>query len=253
MTDNFKFKAIAFDYGFTLYNILKKDESTIQKMRSVLAEYLKCEYKFSDSDLLVFFNHFTEIYKIRKANNVNHSLVELNTLDCIEKAFEKMSCKINKAEITSYVDRYHAHELDFIQPLGNSIAVIQMLFKKRIPLALVTNNPWHNIITLALERDNLLSCFDEIISSSNIGIRKPSPEIFNKLLHSWKRFSPSEILFVGDSLVNDVSGAKALGIKTALLKSIIADESDVTPKDFNFDKVRPDYLIKEIDAILNLI
>jgi len=247
------FKAIAFDFGFTLYNILKKDEPAIQKMRDVLIEYLKDKYKFSENDLSIFFDHLSDVFEIRKANNHDHLFLEMNTLDCVKRALAKMNYKIKDEEIIPYIDRYHACELDFIQPMGNTISVIQKLFKKKIPLAIVTNNPWHNIITMALERNNLLNCFDEIISSSSIGIRKPSPEIFNKLLHSWKRFSFSEILFVGDSLTNDVSGANALGMKTALLKSIIADESDVTPKDFNFDKVRPDYLIKEIDAILNLI
>ena len=63
--------------------------------------------------------------------------------------------------------------------------------------------------------------FEEVYYSHEVGIRKPDPKIFDKVLkaHSLK---PEETLFVDDS-IQHVESAKTLGIVTHWLKGSILD------------------------------
>ncbi len=58
--------------------------------------------------------------------------------------------------------------------------------------------------------------FDFVISSINVGYRKPSPEIYRMALDRIGT-PPSAVCFIGDDLRNDYLVPKALGMKTMLL------------------------------------
>ena len=56
----------------------------------------------------------------------------------------------------------------------------------------------------------------EVFSQDNLGIEKPDPRIFKVALRE-AGCEPSELLHVGDSMENDVAGAKAAGSKAIWL------------------------------------
>jgi FMN phosphatase YigB (HAD superfamily) len=56
--------------------------------------------------------------------------------------------------------------------------------------------------------------FETVILSAEVGVRKPNPVIFWRLLDAL-RLAPPEVLFVGDTPRDDVLGAKAVGIPVA--------------------------------------
>jgi HAD superfamily hydrolase (TIGR01549 family) len=67
-----------------------------------------------------------------------------------------------------------------------------------------------------LESNGWLDDFHECLVSSDCGFKKPSRQFFLELL-KLSGASPSEVLMIGDSVVNDVYGARAAGLKSALL------------------------------------
>lgn len=58
--------------------------------------------------------------------------------------------------------------------------------------------------------------FSHIIISENYSVRKPAPEFYKLALNSIG-CTPSEILYIGDSLELDIYPAKGLGINTCLI------------------------------------
>ncbi len=58
---------------------------------------------------------------------------------------------------------------------------------------------------------------DHYIFSCDVGVKKPSPEIYQLMIDKWS-FSPAEILMVGDSPKCDFLGPKSLGINAILLQ-----------------------------------
>jgi len=100
-------------------------------------------------------------------------------------------------------------------------------------------------ITVANERlQYLLSSTKAIIYSSkasgDFGARKPDPEIFIYALRSmW--IKADETVHVGDSLNEDVQGAKKAGMKTVWIKG----NKEMT-------ELQPDYVISKITELPNL-
>ena len=81
------------------------------------------------------------------------------------------------------------------------------LLARRYRLGLLSNS---NSYASDLGIDDLVSF--EVFSQDNLGIEKPDPRLFKVALRE-AGCEPSELLHVGDSLENDVAGAKAVGSK----------------------------------------
>lgn len=70
---------------------------------------------------------------------------------------------------------------------------------------------------LLWERAELGSYFDATTTSEEARSCKPHPAIFHRALEKAGGIPPEEVLFVGDSPEQDVAGARALGMQTALI------------------------------------
>jgi HAD superfamily hydrolase (TIGR01549 family) len=60
--------------------------------------------------------------------------------------------------------------------------------------------------------------FTAVIISADTGYRKPNPLIFKKLLNAM-RLEPADILFVGDTPLDDVVGSKGVGMHSAWIRT----------------------------------
>jgi HAD superfamily hydrolase (TIGR01549 family) len=60
--------------------------------------------------------------------------------------------------------------------------------------------------------------FTSVIISADTGYRKPNPLIFKKLLDAM-RLEPADILFVGDTPLDDVLGSKGVGMHSAWIRT----------------------------------
>lgn len=83
---------------------------------------------------------------------------------------------------------------------------------EKYTLAVVTNG---SAVTqrAKLSRTQLAERFSHIVISGEWGVEKPSPEIFHRALAAVE-CSPSQALFIGDDPVNDIAGAKRVGMRT---------------------------------------
>ena len=57
----------------------------------------------------------------------------------------------------------------------------------------------------------LLEFFDHLLFSTDVGVRKPHPQIFQTALEALN-VAPHEAVFVGDRFPEDVAGAKSVGM-----------------------------------------
>ena len=67
-----------------------------------------------------------------------------------------------------------------------------------------------------LKHLGVLSLFEQIIVSSQVGADKPSPRIFEEALRRFQ-VEPAELLHVGDEEVADRQGPRAMGMQTSIL------------------------------------
>ncbi len=104
----------------------------------------------------------------------------------------------------------------------------------------VSNISEGNLARGDMDLFGILKVFDYVLMSSDIGIRKPSPEIFCHVLNHFD-IQAQEMIFVGDTLYDDIQGAK----EANLLMAIHVKR--------NRDYFYPDYYIKPDKTIYNLL
>lgn len=87
---------------------------------------------------------------------------------------------------------------------------------RRSARVVVVSN-WDISLEQVLGRLGLGSLVDGVVTSASVGARKPSVEIFTRALEL-ARTTPARTVHVGDSLAEDVGGARAAGIAPILLR-----------------------------------
>ena len=81
---------------------------------------------------------------------------------------------------------------------------------------LVVSN-WDASLNEVLDRLGLSPMLDGVVTSAEFGVRKPAPEIFEHAL-ALAGVAADEAIHIGDSLAEDVAGARAAGIEAVLIK-----------------------------------
>jgi putative hydrolase of the HAD superfamily len=84
-----------------------------------------------------------------------------------------------------------------------------------LKLAVISN--WDERLGPLLQNLGLRSYFDHLLISIEVGSHKPEPAIFEHAAREMK-LSPGEILHIGDSEREDVSGAQNAGFNAARIK-----------------------------------
>jgi putative hydrolase of the HAD superfamily len=110
----------------------------------------------------------------------------------------------------------------------------------------LVSNAWDPgwILERDLEEMGLLGRLDVVVFSSQVGVRKPRPEIFRRALDTLA-VEPARALFVGDRVHADVRGACDVGMRTVQALWFHADESE--------DGIEPDFRAFTQFDVLNVV
>ena len=87
---------------------------------------------------------------------------------------------------------------------------------KRRGIRLVVASNWDSSLPEVLERVGLATMVDAVVTSAVAGAAKPDPRLFRAALAA-AGCDPSGAVHVGDSLENDLEGARRAGIRAILL------------------------------------
>lgn len=115
-------------------------------------------------------------------------------------------------------------EFDMIERIDIGTVGLISALKKNYKIGLLSNASSSFIRHLLLEND-LEKYFDEIIVSSEVGLIKPSSEIYEVALDRLG-FNPSEVLFIDDNK-SYTEGAEKIGIKSIIFKSVDQVEQEL--------------------------
>jgi putative hydrolase of the HAD superfamily len=107
-----------------------------------------------------------------------------------------------------------------------SLALLDAIRERGLKTGLVSNSMDPGWILLRdLEAMGLADRLDVAVFSSDVGLRKPRPEIFRRALDELG-VAPERTLFVGDRLREDIGGAHALGMRTVQALWFRAEENE---------------------------
>jgi putative hydrolase of the HAD superfamily len=111
-----------------------------------------------------------------------------------------------------------------------SHALLEAVRERGLKLGLVSNafDP-PDLLHRDLAELGITERLDVALFSSEVGRRKPDPEIFQRALDALG-VGASEALFVGDTLASDIAGAAALGMRTCQALWFRADDDPGAPQ-----------------------
>jgi putative hydrolase of the HAD superfamily len=103
------------------------------------------------------------------------------------------------------------------------------LRERGIKIGLLSNTHWpREWHERWLERDGVLDLIDERVYTSDLEHTKPHPQAFRAVLGALGVEAESAV-FVGDRPIDDISGAKALGMRAVLIPNSAVPEHPIEP------------------------
>lgn len=208
-------KAILFDMGSTL---LEFENSTWDVLRRLSTEtgyeFLK-EKNLTLPNLEEFSNVLSAEFLLARSE-IAQSLKELKFENVIFEFFRDLNLSTSDGIYGSFLEVYYKPVTDQVTLIDGAEKVLQFFKEKNLKIGLISNTIFPEEFHLReLKRFGLCRYLDAHFFSSAIGFRKPHPQIFQLALEKLK-VDPSDAVFVGDRLEEDVGGAQKVGIKGIL-------------------------------------
>lgn len=210
-------KAVLFDYGGTL--VEPKEPWDRVKAGAVRSAYALMKHRglhltydeFEERDRAVFqrfarleADENRDVPDLVKYRELVGELFPTKSRVWLERLARKANDSFWQVAIKNYVAK------------ENALTTLRELESMGLRLALVSNHHDPEALARSLKRLRLRNHFLCVVASAGAGVRKPDPRIFKMCLSSI-RVSPSRAAFVGDSLANDVVGAKLAGMRSILV------------------------------------
>jgi putative hydrolase of the HAD superfamily len=231
-------RAALFDWGDTLMEFRFDEELMDAAFRAGLEVLDRDDLAPADDIRAHFRDQFEPLFC------VPGTLEEIEYPGMVRETLAHFGVEISDEEL----DRFLEAEHEAWQParvLGATThAMLESLRSRGLKLGLVSNafDPgW--LLRRDLDQMGIAERIDFAVFSSEVGKRKPHPEIFERALTALGA-AAGESLFVGDRLFEDVRGAGELGMTTVQAVWFRADE--------NPDGAEPDYQAFTQMDVLNI-
>jgi putative hydrolase of the HAD superfamily len=215
MSDKTKMKAILFDMGSTL---IEFENSTWDILGRICAERSYRLLKENNLNLPEFneFVKLLEVEYLRAYEEVKDSLKEFRFEQVAGDFFKALNLSTSDGLLEPFMEVYYQPISDQLTSIDDAEDVLKYFKEKGVKIGLVSNTVFPQRFHLKeLERFGLFSYLDTYHFSSEVGVKKPHPDIFLKALNDLDT-DPQHALFVGDRLVEDVGGAQKVGMKGIL-------------------------------------
>jgi putative hydrolase of the HAD superfamily len=127
--------------------------------------------------------------------------------------------------------------------------VLTALRERGLRLGVLSSTPWPAAWHEEwLRRDGVLHLFDACVWSSDLPWTKPHPDAFRAALDAVGVADPARAVYVGDRPYDDVSGAKAVG-----MRAVLVPHSDIPPSQQVPVDVTPDGVLQRLADLPGLV
>jgi HAD superfamily hydrolase (TIGR01509 family) len=229
--------AVLFDLGHTLMDWTWDDDLLVAGHRAGL-EAIESYSEPAAAALTSRYLHEAQLHDWEAVEEVEYpGLVRAMLAD--------VGVEVDDDGLVRFLDAEHAAWAPARRVASMSEALLDSLHDRGLKTGLVSN-AWDP--RWLLERDladmGLLPRLDAIVFSSEVGVRKPRPEIFYRALDELGA-EPERSVFVGDRLEADIKGAAELGMTTVQAMWFRAEEDE--------DGVEPDYRAFTMVDVLTVV
>jgi putative hydrolase of the HAD superfamily len=236
-------RAVVFDYGHTFLNFAPAEEALLVAYGEI-RQILQAEAESELPDARGLIDGVTRRISQQVFESYERQeLEELDVLAMFRGALVSYGLSLPDDLVHRVaVMEHRAFVSDQTVPPEN-LAVLRQLREWGLRIGLVSNAHFlPEMMREDIERLGIAQYVDDGVFSSEIGVRKPHPAIFRKVLDALG-VQPQEAVFVGDRVKDDIGGAKALGMRGVLTREFRQEEWDGTG-------VTPDHVIDRLPELL---
>jgi putative hydrolase of the HAD superfamily len=236
-------RAVAFDYGDTLGDLRVAEQKLLEtyvEIRRMLEEHARGDIPEAP-DLIQKVTLW--VMGQVNASYARHELEELDVLALFEQALSALGVEMPREMVQQ------VHELEYRAVVSSrtvppeNLQALADLKSRGLKLGLVSNAHFLPALLLEdFERFGLVQYMDAIVISSQLGLRKPHPAIFERLLTELQ-VSADEAMFVGDKVREDIEGPKSLGMRAVLTHQF-------RQEDFDGAQSKPDFVIGSLSELV---
>lgn len=214
-------RAVLFDYGHTLVDFRRTEEALLDAYRRVhelvvAAVDDEAAGRVPEASRLV--RHVVSaVDEIVEASYAERRLEELDVLGVYEDVLGGLGLALPPEVVHRIVALDHLAFRSCIVLPAETREVLEELRGRGLAIGFVSNAHFlPELLREDLELLGLAELIDAGVFSSELGIRKPDPRIFDHVL-ARLRVTPSDAVHVGDRVRDDIGGAVSAGLIGGIL------------------------------------
>ncbi|MCK4384645.1 MAG: HAD family hydrolase [candidate division Zixibacteria bacterium] len=210
-----RLKAVLFDMGSTLIEFENYTWDVLARLSAEKGyEFLK------DKNVTVpNLGDFSKVLHdefVKAKSEIEADFKEMKFEKVIFDFFTKLNLSTSDGVYGSFLEVYYEPIADQLTLVDGAEKILKFFKEENLKIGLISNTIFPERYHLReLKRFRLYSYLDAHFFSSQVGVRKPHPKIFQLALEKLQ-VDPSEAVFVGDRLKEDVGGAQNVGMKGIL-------------------------------------
>jgi len=231
-------KAVLTDYIGTLVNARYYSmDASRKKLHEALTE---AGFETGMAEFLEAYTEAHEKYRVvryeqlREVTNAVWVCEALNNLGC--------SVSVDDSRIKTALNVFFQDYVDSLEFRPCTKKLIKRI-KENCKLGLVSNFTYAPVIYASLRKLGINQFFDAVLVSDENGWRKPHKLIFLETLQKL-HVTAEEAVFIGDSPLEDIKGAKEIGMKTVFVQSQF-----YSLKDLQDSREKPDFVAEDLHQI----
>lgn len=207
-------RAVLFDFGHTLVDFGRTEEALHAAYEQIRARIEAVAYMEVPELLDLIERVAGAVDRVVTASYEQRRLEELDIVELFRDSLAGIGFDLPQDVLDHIVALDHSAYSNSMAAEPETLEVLERLRSEGRLLGVVSNVTLRaDFMRADLERLGLAPLLSAAVFSSEAGMRKPDPRIFREALARLDAV-PDETSFVGDRLVDDVSGARAVGMRT---------------------------------------
>jgi putative hydrolase of the HAD superfamily len=223
--------AVVLDYGHTIVDFGRTEEALLQAYREI-RERIEAALEIEAPEVGHLIDRVAgEVDRLVRISYEERRMEELDTLKVFEEVLNAALGVSVPADVVGHIVALdHSAFSNTITVTEENRAAIAELNDRGYATGLISNvTLLPELMRADIEALGLAKHLDQMLFSSEVGVRKPDPRIFRVMLERLG-VDAGNAVFVGDRVLDDIGGAKGVGMRAVLTHEFRQEEpEEITP------------------------